>query len=210
MRLWKNLEEIKVNDVYLYGAGGHAKVILDILKSNGITVPEIFDDNPDIESFMGIPVSHAGIRSPLIISIGNNRIRKNIAEKINKDWISSFFYDKSAIVSDCASIEKGTVVMHGAIIQSSVKIGKHCIINTGVSIDHDCLIQDYVHIAPGCTLCGNVKIGEGSFIGAGTVIIPEVSIGNWSVIGAGSVVTRDIPDNVVAYGSPCKTAKQNY
>jgi len=71
-----------MNKVFLYGAGGHAKVILDILKSNGISVLEIFDDNPGIESFMGIQVSHGTVRPPLIISIGNNRIRKAIAEKI--------------------------------------------------------------------------------------------------------------------------------
>jgi acetyltransferase EpsM len=68
-----------MNQVYLYGAGGHAKVVLDILKSNGIIVPEIFDDNPDVNSFMGIPVSHEGIRFPLLISIGSNSVRKNIA-----------------------------------------------------------------------------------------------------------------------------------
>jgi len=197
-----------MRDVYLYGAGGHAKVIFDLLKSNDITVSGIFDDNPTIESFMEIPVSHCSVCYPLIISIGNNRIRKTVAEKINKNIFSSFQYDKTAIISDKASIEKGTVVMQGVIIQSSVKIGKHCIINTGVSIDHDCLIQDYVHIAPRSTLCGNVKVGEGSFIGAGTVVIPNVRIGKWSVIGAGSVVTRDIPDNVIAYGSPCKIVKQ--
>ena len=193
-----------MNNAYLYGAGGHAKVILDLLKSNDITVSEIFDDNPAIESFMGIHVSHSNVCSPLIISIGNNRIRKAIAEKINKDIFSSFQYDKTAIISDKASIEKGTVVMQGAIIQSSVKIGKHCIINTGVSIDHDCTIRDYVHIAPRSTLCGNVTVGEGSFIGAGTIVVPNIKIGKWAVIGAGSVVTHDIPDNVVAYGSPCK------
>jgi len=196
-----------MNFVYLYGAGGHAKVILDILKSRNITVSGIVDDDPAIESLMGIPVSHTGICSPLIISIGDNRIRKDIAEKIGNDVISSFLCDKSAIVSDYASIGKGTVVMQGVIIQTSVKIGKHCIINTGASVDHDCLVQDYAHIAPRCTLCGNVNIGEGSFIGAGTVVIPNVRIGKWSVIGAGSVVIRDIPDNVVAFGSPCKIIK---
>ena len=196
-----------MQNIYLYGAGGHAKVILDILKSQGITVSGIIDDNLDIESLMGIPVFHAGIASPLIISIGSNRIRKNIAEKIGDDSASPFLCDKSAIISDCASIEKGTVVMQGVIIQTSAKIGKHCIINTGSSIDHDCLIQDYVHIAPRCTLCGGVQIGEGSFIGAGSVVIPNIRIGKWSIIGAGSVVTRDIPDNVIAYGSPCKIVK---
>jgi sugar O-acyltransferase (sialic acid O-acetyltransferase NeuD family) len=198
-----------MNQVYLYGAGGHAKVIIDILKSNHIIVPEIFDDNPDIKTFMGIPVSHADIRSPLIISIGNNAVRKKIVEKLGNILFSPALLDLSVTVSDMVSIEEGTVVMQGVIIQSSAKIGKHAIINTRASIDHDCLIRDYVHIAPGAILCGNIEIGEGTIIGAGTIIKPGVKIGKWTVIGAGSVVVRDIPDGVTAFGNPCKIIKDN-
>ena len=97
--------------------------------------------------------------------------------------------------------------MQGAIIQSYACIGKHCIINTGASVDHDCVIEDYVHVSPHCTLCGNVSIGEGTWIGAGSVIIPGVKVGKWSVIGAGSVVIKDIPDNVVAVGYRCRIIK---
>ena len=97
--------------------------------------------------------------------------------------------------------------MQGAIIQSCANIGKHCIINTGASIDHDCQIEDFVHISPGSVLCGNVTIGEGSWIGAGSTIIPGVKIGKWSIIGAGSIVTKDIPDKVLAYGNNCKIIK---
>ena len=197
-----------MNQVYLYGAGGHAKVVLDILKSNDIIVPEIFDDNLDINSFLGIPVSHADIHTPLIISIGNNSIRRNIAERFNTSSIySPAIRSKQAIVSDSVVMGEGTVVMQDTVIQSSAKIGKHCIINTKASIDHDCLIGDYVHIAPGTILCGNVEIGEGSLIGAGTTIIPGIKIGKWTVIGPGSVVVKDIPDGVIAFGSPCKTIK---
>jgi sugar O-acyltransferase (sialic acid O-acetyltransferase NeuD family) len=199
----------EMKQVYLYGAGGHAKVIIDILKSNQITVPKIFDDNPDIHTFMEIPVLHTDIHSPVIISIGNNEVRKKIVNELNNVVFSPAVIAQSVSVSDFATVDEGTVVMQGVIIQSSVKIGKHSIINTGASIDHDCLIQDYVHIAPGAILCGNVQIGEGSFIGAGTTIMQGIKIGKWSVIGAGSVVIRDIPDNVTAFGSPCKIIKQH-
>jgi sugar O-acyltransferase (sialic acid O-acetyltransferase NeuD family) len=199
-----------MNQVYLYGAGGHAKVVIDILKSNHIDVPEIFDDNPDISTFMGIPVSHTEIRSPLIISIGNNVVRKKIVEKLDNIVFNPAVLAPSVTVSDWVSIEEGTVVMQGAIIQSSAQIGKHVIINTKASVDHDCRIRDYAHIAPGAILCGNVEIGEGAFIGAGTTIMQGIKIGKWSVIGAGSVVVRDIPDNVTAFGSPCRIIKQQF
>jgi acetyltransferase EpsM len=195
----------KMNQVYLYGAGGHAKVVLDILKLNGIIVPEIFDDNPNVKSFMGIPVSHEDVCFPLLISIGSNSVRKNIAGRFGSSAeYSSAVRSKQAIISETVVMGEGTVVMQNVVIQSSVKIGKHCIINTKASIDHDCMIRDYVHIAPGAILCGNVEIGEGSFIGAGTTVIPGVKIGKWSVIGAGAVVVKDIPDYALAYGNPCK------
>lgn len=54
----------------------------------------------------------------------------------------------------------------------------------------------------------DVHIEEGVWIGAGAVILPGVTIGAWSVIGAGSVVTKDIPAGVVAYGNPCRVARE--
>lgn len=191
--------------VYLFGAGGHAKVVLDILQSNDIMVEEVFDDNKTMDSFMGIPVSQVA-KSPLIISVGNNAIRKKIVTDF-KDMRYDKAISKNALVSETVLIGDGTVVMQGAVIQSSVKIGKHAIINTSATVDHDCIIHDFAHIAPGANLCGGVEIGEGTLIGAGSVAIPGVKVGKWCNIGAGSVITSDIPDNVIAVGIPCKVIK---
>lgn len=193
--------------MYLYGASGHAKVIIDILIAQGITVDGLIDDDESIDELLGYPVFHGEFNlSPLIISIGQNSIRKKIAENLNVDF--GMVVHPSAIISGCSSIGKGTVVMQGAIIQSCASIGEHCIINTGASVDHDCRIGDFVHISPHATLCGNVSVGEGAWVGAGTTVIPGVKIGKWSVVGAGSVVLDDIPDGVVAVGNPCKVIKK--
>ena len=194
------------HDIAIYGAGGHVKVILDILKANRVTVSTLIDDNPNIYRLREIPVIHSaeGI-STLIIGIGNNRIRKRIAENVHCKFGTAIH--PTAIISPYAEIGTGTVVMQGSIVQTESRIGHHCIINTGASIDHECRLDDFVHISPRCTLCGNVRIGEGAWIGAGTTVIPGVTIGKWSIIGAGSVVVNDIPDNVVAYGNPCRIIK---
>lgn len=192
--------------MYLYGASGHAKVIIDILRANNESVEALFDDNEAIHSLLDYPVLHSSeVRGPLIISIGSNSIRKKIAESLNVAFGKAFH--PSAVISEESEINEGTVVMQGAIIQSDVRLGKHCIINTGASVDHECVIDDYVHISPHCTLCGNVQVGEGTWIGAGSTIISGVKIGKWSVIGAGSVVTKDIPDNVLAVGNRCRIIK---
>lgn len=193
--------------MYLYGASGHAKVILDILKANDIPIEGLVDDNPDIHELLGYPVFHQAFgRSPMIVSIGNNAVRRSVVEKLSVDF--GLAVHPSAIVSPTATVEPGTVVMQGAIIQSCARIGRHCIINTGASVDHECVVEDFVHISPHATLCGNVYVGEGSWVAAGTVVLPGVKIGRWSVIGAGSVVSKDIPDGVLAVGNRCKVIKK--
>lgn len=193
--------------MYLYGASGHAKVIMDILKANGINIDGLVDDNPALNELLGYSVYHQQYDlSPMIVSIGNNAIRKKIVENLSVEFGQAIH--PTAVVSSTAIIEEGTVVMQGAIIQACTIIGKHCIINTGASVDHECVIEDYVHISPHATLCGNVHVGEGSWVAAGTIVLPGVKIGKWSVIGAGSVVAKDVPDGVLAVGNRCKVIKK--
>lgn len=192
--------------MYLYGASGHAKVIMDILRDSGQSIEGLVDDNPNINELMGVPVFHGRTDlSPMIVSIGLNAIRKKVVERLSCDF--GLAVHPSAVVSDSSTIGKGTVVMQGAIIQADAEIGKHCIVNTGASVDHECQIGDFVHISPHSTLCGNVHVGEGTWIGAGSTILPGVKIGKWCVIGAGSVVAKDIPDSVLAVGNRCKIIK---
>ncbi len=191
----------------LYGASGHAKVIMDLLETQNIQVDYLVDDNHNVNELSGLAVKHElPISEQVIISIGNNAIRKKIAESLPNEFATGIA--KSAIVAKSVKVGEGTVVMQGAILQPEVKIGKHCIINTGASIDHECVVEDYVHISPHATLCGNVHVGEGTWIGAGTTIIQGVKIGKWCMIGAGSVVSKDIPDGYLAVGNRCKLIKK--
>lgn len=185
--------------MYLYGASGHAKVIIDILKAAGEPIDGLVDDNPEVGQLQGYTVGHGySGQSPLIISIGSNFVRKKIAERLNVNYGTAVH--PSAVVSPTSTIGEGTVVMQGTVIQAEAKIGKHCIINTGASVDHECKIDDYVHISPHATLCGNVSVGEGAWVGAGSTVVQGVKIGKWSVIGAGTVVARNVPDGVLVVG----------
>jgi sugar O-acyltransferase (sialic acid O-acetyltransferase NeuD family) len=192
--------------MYLYGASGHAKVIIDILNAQNVKIDGLFDDNPNCIALKGVPFlgtysNFEMVVNSLIISIGNNNIRRRIVEALpGKEFATAVH--PSSIISDDVSIGKGTVVMHSAIVQSSTCIGCHCIINTAATVDHDCKIEDYVHISPNSTLCGNVNIGEGSQVGAGAVVLPGVKIGKWAIVGAGAVVVKDVPDNAVVVGNP--------
>ena len=201
------------NKIYfLYGASGHCKVILDIIKLYGGQVKFIIDDDASKKDLLGIHIESKKainkIRNNLIISVGKNKTRKRIVQSINSDVYTTLVHPKS-IIDDTVKINTGSVVMAGSIINSSTIIGKHSIINTSASIDHDCIIGDFVHISPNATLCGNVSVGELSQIGAGSVVIQGVKIGKNVTVGAGSVIIKDLPDNSVVVGNPGKVIKIN-
>ena len=198
--------------MYLFGASGHGKVIKEILEAEGVEVKAFADDDKAVHECAGIPVLHeAESLSPVIVSIGANRIRKMIVERMKSSDESVKFgiaVHPTAVVSPSAKIGEGTVVMAGAVINADAVIGKHCIINTGATVDHDCIIEDYCHIAPGAHISGATYIGEGTWIGVGASVIQCLKIGKDTMIGAGSVVVKDIPDKVIAYGNPCRIIRE--
>lgn len=197
--------------INLFGASGHSKVIADIIKSQGNVVGTVYDDVKKSYTIAGKKVvtpEKNKIEGPLIISIGSAKFRRLISQQYDVAYATAIH--STAIISDSAKIEEGTVVMQGVIVQADVCIGKHCIVNTGASVDHDCFLGDFVHISPHATLCGNVTVGENTQIGAASVVKQGVHIGKNTLIGAGSVVLCDIPDGVIAFGNPCKVIKNLY
>ncbi len=189
----------------IYGAGGHAKVVISIARALNIKIDNIFDDDSNKLELFGLKISkefHSQLYKDekFIVAVGNNKIRKQLAKMIGVNFET--LIHPSSSINDKTKIGQGSVLMHQSIIQIDTIIEEHCIINTKASIDHDCFIESYVHIGPGAILCGNIKVGEGTIIGAGAVIIPNISIGKWCVIGAGAVVINDIPDYSMVVGIP--------
>ncbi|MCE7073437.1 acetyltransferase [Dyadobacter sp. CY327] len=196
----------------IYGAGGHAKIIISLLRDAGFEIHAIFDDDPVGKTCAGFSVSNydPGLQSaqPLILAIGNNMIRKKLAAEVSHGFANAFH--PSSLIAPDVQFGYGNAVLHRAVIQTDTNIRNHCIVNTGALIEHECRISDFVHIGPGAVLCGNVTIGECTLIGAGSVVVPNVIIGKNCVIGAGSVVTRNIPDGAIARGNPARIIKQTH
>lgn len=201
--------------IFVFGASGHAKVVIDIIEQQGMyKIAFLADDDPELKgtNVYGYPVIggktellESNIRQG-IVAIGSNKARRTVSL-----WLAAHGFEcvnaihPSAQIARGVTIASGAVVMAGAVINSDSDIGYGVIINTRAGIDHDCTIGDYTHIAPGATLCGTVSVGEECFVCAGVTVIPNLNIGNNVIVGAGATVIGPISDNLVVAGIPAKT-----
>jgi len=206
----------KKEKIFVFGASGHAKVVIDIIEKQGLyDIAFLVDDDLTLlgQEFFGHSVVGgkedllASIADPLkgVVAIGNNRARRSVAS-----WLEGHGFELIPVIHPSVQLGRdvevgsGTVVMANAVINSSSTIGENVIINTRASVDHDCRVGDGVHIAPGATLCGSVTVGEGSFVAAGATVIPNLTIGRDVTVGAGAVVIRDVPDGATVVGNPAR------
>ena len=213
-----------MKNIVIFGSGGHAKVIVDIIEKQGeFNIAGFIDGYREKNTvLMGYKV--LGGESSLedivvsdkiyggIIGIGDNSIRAKVRDKIIKTIPNFKFvnclHPKSILGKD-VTLGVGNVVMAGAIINSSSRINNHCILNTNSSIDHDCLMSNFSSIAPNATVGGKVKIGDYSAIGIGVNIFNNVNIGHNCIIGGGSLVCHDTNENSIYYGSPSKFIREH-
>lgn len=210
--------------ILLAGAGGHCKVVLDLLLClKQYEVAGIIDvEGRKGDIIFGVPVNGTDADFPRFFkkgvkicfvsigSVGDTRLRVKVYELAKKSgFILPNLISPDALVSSRAIMGEGNFIAPGVIINAGSQIGNNCIINTGAIIEHDSKIGNFVHLSPGSVLSGGVRIGDYCHIGTGSIVIQNIEIGKDTIIGAGSIVTKNIGKCAVAYGNPCKERKRN-
>jgi UDP-N-acetylbacillosamine N-acetyltransferase len=207
-----------MSQVVIWGASGHAMVVADIVRLQGIyTIAGFLDNiNPQRrgtafcesvilggeEQLALLPAQ--GIKH-ILLGFGDCQARLEKSQYLLSQGFSlPVAIHPGAIVARDVVIGSGTVVAAGAVINPGTRIGCSAIINTSASVDHECVVEDAAHISPGAHLAGQVTIGAATHIGIGAVIIQRIAIGAGTVVGAGAVVVEDLPAHVIAYGVPAK------
>ena len=202
-----------------FGAGGHATVVIEILRSmreyeivglldtrverdTSVLGVEVLGDDSMMSELKGRGIEHAFIG---VGTVGDAQPRRRLYEKV-----VSFGFQivpaihANAVVSVSAQIGIGPTIMAGAIINANAVIGDNVIVNTGAIVEHDCVIGDHTHIATGARMAGGVQVGPGSHVGIGAVIRQEIKIGEGAIVGAGAVVVRDVPAGKTVMGVPAR------
>jgi len=207
----------------LIGGGGHASVVLAVVRSMkqfdviGYTdlvdrglifdVPYLGADEVlrDLYQRKGVTYALMGLGQVTL-----DQKRRGVLERVESiGYISPPVVAHSAVIQEGVEIGNGTVVFEGVVVNTSSVIGRGVILNTRCLVDHDCVIGDFTHIAPGATISGGVRIGADSIVGAGATIIHGRRVASRSYIGAGAVVVRDIVEPGVYAGVPARKLRDD-
>lgn len=205
-----------MKNVIVIGAGGHAKVIADIILKSGDNLVGFLDDFKEkdtviLENYKVLDKAENALNyndenTYFIIGIGDNQIRKNFTEKFNLKYYTAIH--PTAVIGSDIKIGEGSCVMPNACINPGTVIGRGCIINSAALIEHDNVLGDFVHISPSATTCGDVKIGDLTHIAARATIRNRVTITSEVIIGMGATVVSDILEKGTYIGTPAKKMEE--
>lgn len=206
--------------VVVLGAGGHARVLLDVLldrddrKVEGIldTDPAAYGTNVWNVPVLGgdelLPVLARRGVSAFVVGVGSARDtgpRQAVFERGLAAGLEPVeVVHPAAIWSARAARGRGAQILAGAVVNAGAWLGDNVLVNTSAVVEHDCVVGDHCHIASGAVLAGNVRLGTGVHVGAGAVLRQGISVGDRAVIGAGAVVVRDVPAGITVAGVPAR------
>jgi sugar O-acyltransferase (sialic acid O-acetyltransferase NeuD family) len=212
-------------EIIVLCAGGHARVVIDILRRSGQAPAALVDADPSLHNTKldGVPIIGADAsvleRDPnsvvLVNALGNapkirNSMlgpRRNLFETFDgKGYVFLKVCCPNAFVSEHTVLGEGCHIINGAIINPGCTVGVNSIINTGAQLDHDCEVGDHSHIGPGAILSGGVRVGRECHVGVGAVVTQSITIGDGAIVAAGAVVVKNVSPGATVFGCPATAA----
>jgi UDP-perosamine 4-acetyltransferase len=204
-----------ITDILIIGAGGHAKVAVDVARAAGFRPVGLLDPEPPQPVVLGVPVLGGDDVAPrlfaeghraAIVAIGQNALRRRLNLRLREiGFALPSLVHPSALISPSATLGEGVVVMPGAIVNACAVIGNFAIVNSGAIVEHDCWVGEASHIAPRSVMGGGCTIGDEVLFGIGAVARPLSSIGARAVVGAGAVVAGTIEGGTTVVGIPARS-----
>lgn len=207
---WKNLRDLKNNNIHIIGAGGFGREVRSFLKVASFQFQGFVDDN---RSLAGVSCTISEFRKQeeitAVLAIGDSNIRKSIYVKLPAHAQYPILVHPSVILQDPKSIElgEGVIACAANIFTCNIQVGAFSIINLNCTIGHDVTMGEFCSLMPSVNLSGSVKLGNGVFIGSAATILQGITIGDGAVIGAGAVVTKNVAPHTTVVGVPAKPIK---
>jgi sugar O-acyltransferase (sialic acid O-acetyltransferase NeuD family) len=200
--------------VVVYGGGGHAKAVIELIEAEGkYSVAGILDDSLPLGStLLGKPVLGGGEALLHLKERGIGQV-VNAVGGITDIHPRLAIYDRilaagltvpdvvhpRAWVEKSAQLHGGAQILCNTYVGSDNRIGFGCLMNVGVILSHDCVLGDFVNLSPGAILAGNVQVGPRTRIGMGVTINLGIHVGSDVRIGNSAVIKKDVPDGKIVH-----------
>jgi sugar O-acyltransferase (sialic acid O-acetyltransferase NeuD family) len=213
--------------VVVVGASGFGRECLDVLDAMAaagllVEVTGVVDDGPselNLERLAARGVAFLGTveewlathEQPwrYVLGVGSPSARRRLVARLEDAEAQPFTaIHPSATLGARVEVGEGVIVCAGATISTNVRLGRHVHVNPNATIGHDADLQDFVSVNPSVVVSGEVRVGEAAMLGAAATVLQCLIVGEGTIVGAGSVVTKDLPPHVVAYGAPCRVARE--
>ncbi|QXH48304.1 NeuD/PglB/VioB family sugar acetyltransferase [Pseudomonas xanthosomatis] len=203
--------------VVLLGAGGHARVVRDVIGLRGLTPVGV--SAPELAKGIAWHGLVAVGDDDAVLQMGGQQVLlangigvipgQAVRVRVHQRFQAQGFrfvtlVHPSAVLAACVELGEGVQVMAGAVIQPGSRIADGVVVNTGALVDHECHIEQHAFIGPGATLCGQVRVEARAFIGAGAVVLPGVTVKRNTVVGAGAVVVCTVEAGTTVVGNPAR------
>lgn len=200
----------QLDDLVVYGAGGHGLVVAEAAQAQGFRVTGFLDDTTPPGTAIGVwrvisktEAKNSGVA--VIVAIGDNEARGRVHTSLsNQGWRLATVIHPTAWVSPSANVAVGVFVGAGAVVQAQADVGVGAIINSRAVIEHHCKVASFAHVAPGAALGGGAHVDAGALIGMQATVLPRVRIGERAIVGAGAVVTREVKGASTVIGVPAR------
>lgn len=205
------------------GAGGHAKVVIEILRLvGGYELVGLLDPRRELwgSTLLGVPVLgddallpgqyDTGMRHAFIgLGSGQDtRPRRRLYEHaVAAGFTVVTAVHPRATVSPSVAGGRASTVMAGAVINAHCRLEENVVVNSGAIVEHDCVLGAHAHVASGARLAGEVVVGAGAHIGLGATVNQRLRIGAGALVGSGAVVVRDVDPGVVVVGVPARVLR---
>ena len=206
------------------GAGGHARVVIEVLQLMGnYELAGLLDAKPELWNTKVLGVLVLGDDSVLpelyrrgvhhafigLGGTGDTGPRRQLYERAKREgFLPVEAIHPQAVISSSAQLGMGPTVMAGAVINAAANLGDNVIVNTGAIVEHDCVIGSHVHIATGARLASAVRVGQGAHVGAGATVRQSITIGEGAIVGAGAAVVKEVAPWTVVVGVPARILKR--
>jgi sugar O-acyltransferase (sialic acid O-acetyltransferase NeuD family) len=208
-------DKIAPGRLVIHASSGHARVVADVALACGFELVAFVDSYARDANLHGIPIYRtpaeaASLGEWYFVAIGDNAVRARVVEQVESELSGICFatlVHPNASVSRYSAVGQGSVLMPNAVVNAGCNVGAHVILNTAAVLEHDSTVADFSSLAPHAVTGSHVMLGRYSAVSIGAIVRQGIRIGNDVVIGAAAYVNADVPDNVIAYGTPARVIR---